>query len=163
MTEFAISIRQPWAWLIIQNYKPVENRSWSTRFRGPVLIHAGKVMSDDDFDDAMDLLDKIDPLDKNGSMCRRARVVNGEAPLGGIVGEAEIVDCVTAHPSPWFFGKYGFMLRNARPLPFMPCRGQLGFFRPDLSPAACATVKPAKRDLFDAPARPALDPQEREG
>ncbi len=37
-----LSIRQPWAWLIVNGYKDIENRTWSTRFRGKVLIHAGK-------------------------------------------------------------------------------------------------------------------------
>lgn len=38
----ALSIRQPWAWLIVNNHKPVENRSWPTSFRGRFLVHAGK-------------------------------------------------------------------------------------------------------------------------
>ncbi|WP_206002040.1 ASCH domain-containing protein [Paraburkholderia aromaticivorans] len=37
----ALSIRQPWAWLIVKGHKDIENRTWSTRFRGRVLIHAG--------------------------------------------------------------------------------------------------------------------------
>ena len=36
----AISIHQPWAWLIARGYKVVENRSWKTNFRGPLLIQA---------------------------------------------------------------------------------------------------------------------------
>lgn len=44
-------------------------------------------------------------------------------------GEAELVDCVTHHGSEWFTGPYGFVLDNAKPLPFTPCRGALGFFR----------------------------------
>lgn len=48
---------------------------------------------------------------------------------GGIVGVAEIVDCVNRSESPWFFGEYGFVLRNAKPLPFHECKGALGFFR----------------------------------
>ena len=61
-----------------------------------------------------------------------------ELPLGGIVGAAEIVDCVTRSDSPWFFGKFGFVLRNVKPLPFEPCRGQLGFFDP-----CASSTKPA--------------------
>ncbi|HHY88739.1 MAG TPA: ASCH domain-containing protein, partial [Chloroflexi bacterium] len=38
----ALSVRQPWAWLIAQGYKTVENRTWATNYRGPLLIHAGK-------------------------------------------------------------------------------------------------------------------------
>ena len=37
-----LSIRQPWAWLIVNGYKDIENRTWSTRFRGKVLIHGMK-------------------------------------------------------------------------------------------------------------------------
>lgn len=47
---------------------------------------------------------------------------------GGIIGVAEIVDCVEASDSPWFFGRYGFVLRNARPVDFIPVKGALGFF-----------------------------------
>src|SRR5215472_1457845 len=38
----ALSVRQPWAWLIVNGYKPVENRNWLTKFRGRLLIHAGQ-------------------------------------------------------------------------------------------------------------------------
>lgn len=40
----ALSIRQPWAWLIANGYKDIENRSWRTNYRGPVLIHASAAM-----------------------------------------------------------------------------------------------------------------------
>ena len=51
---------------------------------------------------------------------------------GGIVGEVEIVDCVSHSESPWFFGPYGFVLRNSKPLPFQPCKGSLNFFDPKI-------------------------------
>ena len=38
----AITIRQPFAWLIVHGHKPVENRIWETKFRGPIAIHAAK-------------------------------------------------------------------------------------------------------------------------
>lgn len=47
---------------------------------------------------------------------------------GGIVGVADVVDCVAASNSPWFVGRYGFVLANQRPLPFIPVKGALGFF-----------------------------------
>jgi ASCH domain-containing protein len=37
-----ISIRQPWASLIVSGAKDVENRTWPTRYRGPVLVHASQ-------------------------------------------------------------------------------------------------------------------------
>ena len=134
----ALSIMQPWAWLIATGHKDIENRSWRTDYRGPVLIHAGKRM-DPDFADAQDWgwPDIERPCDFD---------------MGGIVGEAEIVGCITASPSRWFCGPYGFLIRNARPLPFRPCRGQLGFFEPDFTPAAPKPPKvappPRQRVLF---------------
>lgn len=43
---------------------------------------------------------------------------------------ARIVDCVRDSASRWFCGPFGFVLADATPLPFMPCKGQLGFFTP---------------------------------
>ena len=40
----AITIKQPWASLIVHGIKDIENRSWSTKFRGRVLIHAAGVV-----------------------------------------------------------------------------------------------------------------------
>ncbi|HLN24206.1 MAG TPA: ASCH domain-containing protein [Patescibacteria group bacterium] len=120
LPAIALSIRQPWCHRILYDGKDVENRSWPTRFRGRVLIHASKGV------DA-------------GS---RDEIRAGAMPLGGIVGVMEITDCVSAMDSEWFFGRYGFVIRNAQPLPFMPCKGSLGFFRVDLPPLiarACRT------------------------
>ena len=44
----AITIRQPFAWLIVQGIKPVENRSWETKFRGPLAIHSAKAAMGDE-------------------------------------------------------------------------------------------------------------------
>lgn len=112
----ALSIRQPWAWLIVHGYKDVENRDWPTRVRGRVLVHAGK------------------KLDREGYNWLRLYHPGIPLPMadqlecGGIVGEATVLDCVDDHDSPWFFGRYGFVLGNARPLPFHPMPGKLGFF-----------------------------------
>lgn len=127
----ALSIMQPWAWLIVQGHKDVENRTWPTDFRGPVLIHAGKKP---DFDPAMEWeWGDIPPP------------TGDQIELGGIVGEAEIVDCVRRSASRWFRGPWGFVLRNARPLPFRPCRGMLGFFQPDFTALAPKPPKAARQ------------------
>jgi hypothetical protein len=119
-----LSIKQPWAWLIANGLKDIENRDWRypPKFRGgPLLIHAGKLPT---------ILD-----DRFIELCRRRQIkIPGDLPLGGIVGQAEIVDVVTASRSPWFFGPLGFVLRKARPLSFMPYKGQLGFFEVDYRP-----------------------------
>jgi hypothetical protein len=46
----ALSIRQPWAWLILHAGKDIENRDWPTRFRGRFLIHAAKGMTRDEYE-----------------------------------------------------------------------------------------------------------------
>jgi hypothetical protein len=129
----ALSIMQPWAWLIVNGHKDVENRSWSTSFRGPVLIHAGKKY-DGDRDEG-----------DYGPPPWRWEWPDIERPdsvdMGGIVGQAEIVDCVTFTSSRWFCAPYAFIIRNARPLPFQACRGALGFFEPDFTPPAPRPVK----------------------
>lgn len=120
-TGRALSIQQPWAWLIVQGYKNVENRDWSTNVRGTIGIHAGKT-----FDRA-----GYDWVRREFPHIRMPEPSDFE--LGGIVGRARIVDCVQDMESPWFFGRYGFVLQGAEPLPFMPCRGKLGFFRPEIA------------------------------
>jgi hypothetical protein len=47
---------------------------------------------------------------------------------GGIVGIVHVIDCVTTHDSPWFTGPWGWVLRDARSLPFCPMRGRLRLF-----------------------------------
>jgi hypothetical protein len=111
----ALSIRQPWAWLIVNGHKDVENREWITNYRGPILIHSGKKLDEDFYPLGMPEAAKNTPSDD-------------ELPLGGIVGVAELIDCVGHSDSPWFFGTYGFIFKNARPLPLIQCRGQLGIF-----------------------------------
>lgn len=113
----ALSIRQPWAWLIAHGYKDVENRTWATPFRGRFLLHASKT------------------FDLDGEAWVRATFpaiplpARGEIATGGIVGEAVLTDCVEgAHPSPWFNGAVAFVLDQRRALPFAPCKGRLGFF-----------------------------------
>ncbi|WP_027947192.1 ASCH domain-containing protein [Amycolatopsis taiwanensis] len=40
----ALTVKQPWAWAIAAGHKPIENRSWTTSYRGPLAIHAGKTI-----------------------------------------------------------------------------------------------------------------------
>jgi hypothetical protein len=56
---------------------------------------------------------------------------------GGIVGQTTILSCVTQHPSEWFCGRFGFVLDDSKPLPFVACPGQLRFFP---APEECQSV-----------------------
>ncbi len=118
----ALSIRQPWAHLFLYCGKDVENRSWPTKVRGRVLVHAFAGMVKREFDEAIDFADYgCDvPEDDLPDRC--------DLLHGGIVGSVEIVDRVTRSDSRWFVGEYGFVLRDPRPITFRPCRGRIGFF-----------------------------------
>lgn len=128
----AISIRQPWAWAIIHAGKDIENRDWPTRFRGPVLIHASKGMTRAEYEDGLASCHYVSRRRPFPSGLRMPDF--NELQRGGIVGQAEIVDCVEESASPWFCGRYGFVLINAVPLPFVPFKGTLGFFDAPASP-----------------------------
>jgi hypothetical protein len=120
----ALSIRQPWAWLIVHGGKNIENRNWQTHFRGWFLIHAGKGMTEEEYDDVGEYLCGVG-LDEVAVRVPPMR----ELHRGGIVGMAKLGNCVRGHESPWFCGEWGFVLDEVEPLDFLPCKGALGFFR----------------------------------
>ncbi|NMY32875.1 ASCH domain-containing protein [Pseudomonas sp. WS 5412] len=114
----ALSIRQPWAWLIIHGGKEIENRSWHTKFRGRFLVHAANGMTNNEF--TMALLycsERGLPMPDRDDMQR-----------GGIIGSVELVDSLDTSRSPWYMGQKGFLLRDPKSLPFTPYKGRLGFF-----------------------------------
>lgn len=126
LPKFALSIRQPWAHCILHLGKTVENRDWSTRFRGRVCIHSAKGMTRSEYEDCLGLVQEISTISPfpSGSLFPAFE----ELRRGGIVGTAEIVDVVTAMDSPWFFGKYGFLLKDPQPCDLIPVKGALSFF-----------------------------------
>jgi hypothetical protein len=115
----ALSIRQPWAWLIVQGHKRVENREWRTNYRGPLLIHAAKVAAKGYFQEVAEM------VEQEFGITVPAR---DQIELGGVVGMASLTDCVSELDDPWFTGPHGLLLSGARPLPFHACKGALGFF-----------------------------------
>lgn len=125
----ALSVKQPWAALLVAGLKTVEVRTWPTRRRGPVLIHASRLP--DDRPDGWALV--TDPA------------VRTLAELaGGIIGVAELTDCLEySTPEPfaadaarhhnrpdWFVPPrlFGFEFRHPRPLPFRRLTGSTFFF-----------------------------------
>jgi len=125
----ALSIRQPWASLILLAGKDIENRNWATKVRGPFLIHAAKGMTRTEYIDAMEFAFAIDKNWAQSLPDTRPFDFNN-LPRGGIIGSVILVDCVQRDKSnsPWFQGAYGFVLRDPKLLPFYPYKGQLGFF-----------------------------------
>src|SRR6202012_4799321 len=142
-----ISIKQPWASLIIAggtnirtgaiDQKDIENRTWSTSYRGPVLVHASLRA------DAVSL----------GEIERRFGLrLSATLPLGGVIGMTEIVDCVRPHSSRWYApGCYGFVLANSRPLPFVPWKGALSLRSAPAELLTLCGVSDTSGELTEAP------------
>jgi hypothetical protein len=115
-----IVIRQPWAWLIVNGFKDIENRSWRTKYRGTLLIQASAN------------LPPKRKLEADLEFARQRGVKNlpEEFETGGIIGIAELKDCVDGSRSRWFHGPIGWVLANQRALPFIRLKGRLGLFDP---------------------------------
>lgn len=125
----ALSIRQPWAWLIVNGYKDIENRYWPTAVRGQILIHASSGMTRKEYLEAVDWIAARIPDGKN--IVKRIPAPS-IITRGAVIGVASLVDCVNSSKSPWFVGKYGFVLENGWPLDReVIWKGQLGFFEID--------------------------------
>ena len=120
MAMKALSLTQPMAWAIF-NGKDVENRTWSTRFRGRVYIHASEGFNREHYD----------WISANENRLGCILPQPEDFIHGALIGEVDIIDCVTDHGSRWFAGPYAFVLANPIPYPYaLPCRGSLGFFVP---------------------------------
>ena len=107
----ALSVRQPWAEQILSGEKDVENRSYLTHHRGPLLIHASKTM---------------DVRDVEAAGLRPEALATG-----ALIGVVHVVDCTLEVRSGWHEdGDYGWYLESpARFLNPIPYKGAVGFMR----------------------------------
>lgn len=127
----ALTILQPYAHLIRDRHKRVENRTWPTRYRGLIYIHAGKSRSMLDIENGMDVETEIEL---------------SAMAFGAVVAIAELVDCLrieeiqsgkhdAAHP--WLkthyhtFGPWCWVLDRVHAIGPWPYRGAQGLFEID--------------------------------
>lgn len=115
----ALSIRQPWAWLVAMGLKDIENRSWPTDYRGLILIHAARTVEHEEYVRCLHFCIRKFNL---------ALPQEHTLQRGGIIGQARLTGCLRDSDSPWFAGPFGFRLRDAWPRLFHPCRGEPGIF-----------------------------------
>lgn len=125
----ALSIKQPWAWLIVNGFKDIENRDNLKNFTGDFLVHAGASY---DYDWILKFNRTIDSIFFLGRI-KLVQQNKGLIQSGGIIGYATITGFVEKSDSPWFVGKYGLLIKDAKPLPFTPCKGKLSFFKPEIA------------------------------
>lgn len=120
----ALTIKEPWASLIIEKYKKYEFRSWKTKYRGKILIHAGLSVEKD--------------------MMQRFKDYDISIKPGYIIGEATLTDCILVDENfnkelraidPIVYGRsnhaktYAWKLEDIvkyeKPI---PCKGKLGLW-----------------------------------
>lgn len=131
MVSKALSVRAPWWWFILHGGKTHENRDWYTSFRGRVYLHASKWWAQNEVE--QDTEGAIWMMEHTRTLSQVPPIELSEMKAGGgsIVGSFEIIDCVTESKSPWFRGKFGFVLANPIAFPSsIPCKGALGLFEP---------------------------------
>jgi hypothetical protein len=128
----ALSIRQPWAWLLMHGTKDIENRNWPTSVRGTIAIHAAKGITRDEWWDCVEFVRASNP--------KLADCIPGlqELVRGAVIGTMELRDCVHSSGSPWFRGPYGFKLDTPQPCDPIEARGALGFW--DWTPPTASPV-----------------------
>jgi hypothetical protein len=128
----ALSVARPWAQFIIGAGKSIENRSWSTSYRGALLIHASKRFDPSAKDFARDIL---------GPAAVRQFVGEGAC---GFLGVVQLVGICNSRSGcecgPWAM-EAGAHWRLQDPLSFpepLPGKGTLGLFNPPAEVAAAA-------------------------
>lgn len=125
----ALSVKQPWAALLVAGVKTVEVRTWATRTRGRVFIHAAK---------------GIDPRPEGWAFVNTPELKALASFRGGIIGSADVTDCVRYRTagafaaaaefhrnSPdWFApgGLYGFVFQKPTQIAYTACPGRTLFF-----------------------------------
>ena len=134
--QYAISIKQPWAALVVRGVKTIEIRRWPTARRGRVLIHAAGM-----------------PDNRPDVWRHVPKELQELAQLqGGIIGAAELTDCLSYRDLPTFLSDqaahyneaswfeppllYGFRFANPEILPFQKFPGWFRFFKVPNTPDA---------------------------
>ncbi|MDE2096721.1 MAG: ASCH domain-containing protein [Patescibacteria group bacterium] len=167
----ALSLVQPWASLVALGCKRIETRSWATRYRGEIAIHASKRWTRDERD-----LCSEEPFARAlylGMNVPSASVVVARMPLGAIVVVAHLIDVLPTDdlvfsagqlrsleydPDDGYFpvglheadfgnyqpGRFAWLLSDVRRLPEpIPCKGALNLW--EVPPDVEARIREALR------------------
>jgi predicted transcriptional regulator len=125
----ALSIRQPWAELILQGKKKIEIRTWNTNFRGDFLIHASK-NTDRALIRYFNLEDKQLNFGEIVGYVRLAKVIAYNSATE-VLKDAELHLSLEKKEK---YPVYGFVLEDVRQISPIKCNGRLGFFEvPEIS------------------------------
>jgi hypothetical protein len=123
LPDLALSVRQPWAWVIIHAGKDIENRTLGSIRAGGmtcrrICIHAASGMTEREYRWA------VWKLQPHGVAVPRA----ADLIRSAIIGVVDVVDIVSSSDSVWFGGPYGLVLKAAKAITPVPAKGKLGYF-----------------------------------
>lgn len=133
----ALSVKLPWAWLMFSDpvqpfafgCKDIENRDYSTNWRGTIAIQCSKRIEREDLYEAGML------INRRNLQIEIPTLEELQKYAGKIIGTVDIVDCVEASDSPWYVGPYGWVLKNPISLPEpIPHRGSISPILWDVQP-----------------------------
>lgn len=114
----ALSLKQPFAELVLSGKKTIELRKWNTKFRGEFYVHASQTPD-------------------HSAM---KRFGYSELPTGAILGKVTLVavkkyssdrehiEDRNKHLANSVWGNHGFILENPKRITPIPCKGKLGFW-----------------------------------
>lgn len=138
-----LTVKQPWAFLLIAGLKDVENRNWPTNHRGELFIHASVEKS---FDwDALIWLMEQKQMGALWAVVRHFGLILNDEPekssitkhheeFGAILGSVNLDGCISNSTSPWAMSdsKFHWLASNAKPITPIPARGSLGLWNYEL-------------------------------
>ena len=119
MVKKCLSLKQPYAELLVSGKKTIEVRKWNTKFRGQFLVHASKNIDEE--------------------ACKRLKIDQARLVAGAIVGEANLYNVISYETKNSFLKdknkhfassnyenpKYGFLVNQAKRFGIpMPIRGK---------------------------------------
>ena len=116
-----LTLKQPWAELVLQGKKKIELRKWNTNFRGEFLIHSSKNP------------DKIS-MKKFGFENLKNGFILGKAKLADVKhynNNKEFEKDKKLHLADLSWGKYGFILKDVKRINPVPAKGKLNFWNMD--------------------------------
>lgn len=130
----ALSLTQPWAILVAIGAKRIETRSWRTRYRGPLAIHAAKALP-------ASAINLCFEMPFRAALMRGGIHQIGDLPRGAIIATCVLYDCqrtdfLASEVAPdeadfgdYSFGRFGFLLRDIVRLPVpIAAKGALGLW-----------------------------------
>jgi len=119
----ALSVKLPWAWLLIHGGKDIENRNWFNQHKGETAIHCSATVSPSEYEACERF------LAERGIRVALPSIDALKALAGKIIGTVEITGYVKQSHSRWFVGRFGFVCTKPRAIKTaIQAKGSLGFW-----------------------------------